>query len=100
MYGRSSERPTFPHPPTSSRTWASGFPANPLGEKALTDEPLYVGEPVLAVAAVDEETAAAAIEAIDIDFEPLAVRRGPARDAAPRRAQCTRGRQLLGSAGG
>jgi CO/xanthine dehydrogenase Mo-binding subunit len=47
------------------------IPANPLGEKALSDEPLYVGEPVLAVAAVDEETAAAAIEAIEIDFEPL-----------------------------
>jgi len=45
--------------------------ANPKGERALTDEPLYAGEPVLAVAAVDEETAAAAIEAIEIDFEPL-----------------------------
>jgi xanthine dehydrogenase molybdenum-binding subunit len=45
--------------------------ANPMGEKALTDEPVYVGEPVLAVAAVDEETAAAAIEAIRIDWEPL-----------------------------
>ncbi len=47
------------------------IPANPKGERALTDEPLYAGEPVLAVAAVDEETAAAAIEAIDIEFEPL-----------------------------
>jgi CO/xanthine dehydrogenase Mo-binding subunit len=45
--------------------------ANPLGEKALTMEPLYHGEPVLAVAAVDEYTAAEAIEAIDIEFEPL-----------------------------
>jgi CO/xanthine dehydrogenase Mo-binding subunit len=45
--------------------------ANPLSERALTDEPVYAGEPVLAVAAVDEETAAAAIEAIRIDFEPL-----------------------------
>jgi xanthine dehydrogenase molybdenum-binding subunit len=45
---------------------------NPLGEKALTNEPLYHGEPVLAVAAVDEYTAAEAIEAIDIEFEPLA----------------------------
>ena len=31
--------------------------ANPKGERALTDEPVYAGEPVLAVAAVDEETA-------------------------------------------
>ena len=40
-------------------------------EACLTDEPHYEGEPVLAVAAVTEEIAAAAIEAIDIDFEPL-----------------------------
>ena len=40
-------------------------------EACLTNEPLYEGEPILAVAAVDEETAAAAIEAIEIDFEPL-----------------------------
>ena len=45
--------------------------ANPLGERALTDEPVYAGEPVLAVAAVDEETAAAAIEAIRVEWEPL-----------------------------
>jgi CO/xanthine dehydrogenase Mo-binding subunit len=45
--------------------------ANPQGEKALTNEPLYQGEPVLAVAAVDEYTAAEAIEAIDIEFEHL-----------------------------
>jgi len=45
--------------------------ANKQGEKALTLEPLYQGEPVLAVAAVDEYTAAEAIEAIDIEFEPL-----------------------------
>ena len=36
--------------------------ANQQGEKALTNEPLYQGEPVLAVAAVDELTAAEAIE--------------------------------------
>src|SRR6201987_1560795 len=42
--------------------------ANKLGEKALTMEPLYQGEPVLAVAAVDEFTAAEAIEKIDIEF--------------------------------
>ena len=41
------------------------------GEAALTDEPKYVGEPILALAAVDETTAADAIELIDIDFEPL-----------------------------
>jgi xanthine dehydrogenase molybdenum-binding subunit len=40
-------------------------------ERALTMEPLYRGEPILAVAAVDELTAAEAIEKIQIDFEPL-----------------------------
>ena len=40
-------------------------------ERALTNEPLYQGEPILAVAAVDERTAAEAIEKIEIDFEPL-----------------------------
>jgi xanthine dehydrogenase molybdenum-binding subunit len=45
--------------------------ANTKGEKALTNEPVYHGEPVLAVAAVDELTAADAIEKIDIEWEPL-----------------------------
>lgn len=40
-------------------------------ESMLTDEPKYEGEPILAVAAVDEETAAAAIELIELDLEPL-----------------------------
>src|SRR5215510_7045420 len=38
-------------------------------ERALTSEPLYAGEPILAVAAVDEETAAEAIEHIEVDLE-------------------------------
>jgi xanthine dehydrogenase molybdenum-binding subunit len=45
--------------------------ANKWGERGLTMEPVYQGEPVLAVAAVDELTAADAIEKIQIDFEPL-----------------------------
>jgi CO/xanthine dehydrogenase Mo-binding subunit len=40
-------------------------------EKALTNEPLYQGEPILAVAAVDERTAAEAVEKIDVDLEAL-----------------------------
>jgi xanthine dehydrogenase molybdenum-binding subunit len=40
-------------------------------ERALTNEPLYQGEPILAVAAVDELTAADAIERIELDLEPL-----------------------------
>jgi xanthine dehydrogenase molybdenum-binding subunit len=45
--------------------------ANPKSERGLTMEPVYQGEPILAVAAVDELTAAEAIERIQIDFEPL-----------------------------
>src|SRR5436309_1564712 len=40
-------------------------------ERGLTNEPLYQGEPILAVAATSELEAAEAIEAIEIDFEPL-----------------------------
>ncbi|MFN8059717.1 MAG: xanthine dehydrogenase family protein molybdopterin-binding subunit [Vicinamibacterales bacterium] len=40
-------------------------------EVALTDEPVYEGEPILAVAAVDETTAVEALERIRLDLEPL-----------------------------
>ena len=36
-------------------------------EVALTDEPVYEGEPILAIAAVDELTAADAIERIRLE---------------------------------
>jgi CO/xanthine dehydrogenase Mo-binding subunit len=42
-------------------------PADPI----LYSEPLFVGAPILAVAAVDELTAAEAIEKIKVDLEPL-----------------------------
>jgi CO/xanthine dehydrogenase Mo-binding subunit len=45
--------------------------ASKWGERALTDEPLYQGDPILAVCAVDELTCAEAIEKIRIDFEQL-----------------------------
>jgi xanthine dehydrogenase molybdenum-binding subunit len=45
--------------------------ASKWGERGLTNEPVYQGEPILAVAAVDELAAAEAIEKIEIDFEPL-----------------------------
>jgi CO/xanthine dehydrogenase Mo-binding subunit len=45
--------------------------ANPWGERALTKEPRYQGDPILAVVAVDELTCAEAIERIKIDMEPL-----------------------------
>ncbi|MBF0278360.1 MAG: xanthine dehydrogenase family protein molybdopterin-binding subunit [SAR324 cluster bacterium] len=42
-------------------------PANPI----LTNEPLYVGEPILAVAAINESIAADAVEKIKVDLQPL-----------------------------
>src|SRR5436190_6736288 len=45
--------------------------ANLDGEVPLTNEPVYQGQPILAVAAVDEDTAVEAIERIVIDYEPL-----------------------------
>jgi xanthine dehydrogenase molybdenum-binding subunit len=50
---------------------ADDLPESRGGERALTNEPLYQGEPILAVAAIDEATAAEAIERIAIDLEPL-----------------------------
>jgi CO/xanthine dehydrogenase Mo-binding subunit len=45
--------------------------ANKWGERALSNEPMFQGDPILAVAAVDELTCAEAIEKIIIDMEPL-----------------------------
>jgi xanthine dehydrogenase molybdenum-binding subunit len=41
------------------------------GERGLTNEPVFEGEPILAVAAVDEAVAAAAIEQIHLELETL-----------------------------
>src|SRR6202140_531825 len=46
-----------------------GFPIK--AEPGLTNEPMFHGQPILAVAAEDELTAADAIERIKIDLEPL-----------------------------
>jgi xanthine dehydrogenase molybdenum-binding subunit len=45
--------------------------AQPGAERALTNAPLYKGEPILAVAAIDELTATEAVERISVDYEPL-----------------------------
>src|SRR5262245_57203588 len=57
--------------PAGGGTLGEGVQATAQGERGLTMEPLYQGEPILAVAAVDEKTAAEAIEAIEIEYEPL-----------------------------
>ena len=52
-------------------------------ERALTNEPLYAGEPILAVAAVDELTAAEAVERIQVDLEPLPFVTDPVESLRP-----------------
>src|SRR3712207_8443371 len=61
----------MPAPADSVNDLGQTIRANKRGELALTNEPLYEGEPILAVAAVDELTATEAIEKIVVDFEPL-----------------------------
>jgi xanthine dehydrogenase molybdenum-binding subunit len=52
---------------TADDVSAQPSPQNPI----LTNEPLYVGDPILAVAAVDEQIASNALEQIRIEYEPL-----------------------------
>jgi xanthine dehydrogenase molybdenum-binding subunit len=52
-------------------------------ERALTKEPLYQGEPILALAAVSEDIAAEAVELIDIEFEPLPFTVDPVESLRP-----------------
>src|SRR5450755_2339183 len=61
----------LPAPADSLTDNGTVIKANKRSERGLTMEPLYQGEPILAVAAVDELTAAEAIERIQVDFEPL-----------------------------
>jgi xanthine dehydrogenase molybdenum-binding subunit len=61
----------LPAPANSINDNGTVILANPRGYQALTNEPLFQGQPILAVAAVDELTAAEAIEKIKIDLQPL-----------------------------
>ena len=45
--------------------------ASRWSERGLAMEPVYQGEPILAVAAIDELTAANAVEKIKVSYEPL-----------------------------
>jgi CO/xanthine dehydrogenase Mo-binding subunit len=58
--------------PAAGAAPATAPPPPPMPpEFALTKEPVYEGEPILAIAADTEELASEAIEKIVIDFEPL-----------------------------
>ena len=54
-------------------------PRNPI----LTNTPHYVGDPILAIAAVDDKTAADAIDKIKIEFEPLPYTLNPLESLYP-----------------
>src|SRR6266581_5960235 len=73
----------LPAPAASVSDNGAAIQANPFNERALTNEPLYRGEPILAVAAVDELTAAEAIERIQIEFEPLPFAVDPVESLRP-----------------
>ena len=61
----------MPKPADAMTDLGQRIPANPLGERGLTNDPVYQGEPILAVCAVDELTCAEAIEKIRLDIERL-----------------------------
>jgi CO/xanthine dehydrogenase Mo-binding subunit len=61
----------MPKPADAMTDLGQRIPANPLGERGLTNDPVYQGDPILAVCAVDELTAAEAIEKIKLDIERL-----------------------------
>ncbi len=81
--------------------------ADKWGELALADEPMYQGEPIFAIAAVDELTAANAIELVDVEMEPLPFNTDPLESLRPGsanaredgnvwvRAEGDRGREVL-----
>ena len=75
--------------------------SRPAAERALTNEPLYAGEPILAVAAVDELTAADADRADPRRSRAAAVCRRSDREPAPGQPERAHRRQRLdaGAAG-
>ena len=77
------------------QTLGESVTASAQSERGLTDEPLYEGEPILAVAAVDELTAAEAIEKIQIEYEPLPFAVDPIASLRPGSANArTQGQRL------
>src|ERR1700674_4059229 len=61
----------MPKPAEAMTDLGQRIPANPLGERGLTNAPVYQGEQILAFCAVDELACAEAIEKIQLDIERL-----------------------------
>src|SRR5260370_5940031 len=85
----------LPPPANSINDNGNVILANPRGYQALTMEPFFQGQPLLAVSAVDELTAADAIEKINIAlqrlpfvFHPLVSLQPGARDARVAGSAC------------
>ena len=63
---------------------ADDIPPGPPGfAPPLTKEPMYVGEPIVAVAALSEQAAEDAIAAIKVDYEPLPFTHDPLESLFP-----------------
>ena len=76
----------IPAPAATVTDLGQTIQANMMGERALANnEPMYQGEPILAVAAVDELTACEAIEKIEIEWEPLPFSVDPVESLRPGR---------------
>src|SRR5258707_22023 len=87
--------------PNAGASLGEGISASTLTERGLTMEPMYHGEPILAVAAVDELTAAEAIEKIEIEYEPLPFSVDPIESLRPRGANArTQGNPWIRPPGG
>jgi xanthine dehydrogenase molybdenum-binding subunit len=69
--------------PQAGASLGEGITASTISERGLTMEPMYEGEPILAVAAVDELTAAEAIEKIVVEYEPLSFAVDPIASLRP-----------------
>ncbi|HVS63937.1 MAG TPA: xanthine dehydrogenase family protein molybdopterin-binding subunit [Thermoanaerobaculia bacterium] len=57
--------------------------SDPLNEPLLASEALYEGQPIAAVVAVDEATAADAVERLQVDLEPLPFALDPIESIKP-----------------
>ena len=88
----------LPKPTGGTTDLGKTVEADPHNERALTNEPMYQGEPILAVAAVDELTAAEAIERIQVDMEPLPFVDRSAGESEAGRTERPHRRQRLGAA--
>ncbi len=88
----------LPAPADAMTDLGQVIPANKLGERGLTNDPVYQGEPILAVCAVDELHLRRGYRENQNRLRTFAARGRSAGEPASRRSQRTSGRQRLGAA--